>query len=49
MIYRKFHKNLSNYTDNAMVAPIDIFNSFELDIVGYIDDENNNINPNENE
>lgn len=49
MIYRKFHKNLWNYTDNAMVAPIDIFNSFELDIVGYIDDEQKlNPNPNNN-
>lgn len=42
IIYRKFHKNLGNYTDNAMIWPIDIFNSFELDIIGYIDD---NINP----
>jgi hypothetical protein len=25
-----------------MISPIDIFNSFELDIIGYIDD---NINP----
>ena len=41
MIYRKFHKNLGNYTDNAMVWPVDIFNSFELDIIGYIDDKNN--------
>lgn len=40
MIYRKFNKNLWNYRDNSMISPIDIFNSFELDIVGYIDDNN---------
>ena len=44
MIYRKFNRNLGNYTDNSMISPIDIFNSFELDIVWYIDDDKNNIN-----
>lgn len=42
MIYRKFHKNVWNYTDNSMVSPIDIFNSFELEIIGYIDDNDKN-------
>lgn len=37
-IYQSLGINISNNEDYGMVSPIDIFNSFELEIVGYIED-----------
>jgi hypothetical protein len=39
IIYRKFGINIGNYIDSAMISPVDILNSFELDIVGYMEKE----------
>lgn len=36
-IYQKLGINISNKEDLGMLSPIDIFNSFELDIIGYIE------------
>ncbi len=38
-IYKNFGYNISNKEDLGMLSPLDIFNSFELDIVGYIEKE----------
>lgn len=35
-VYRNIGRNISNKPDPALVAPIDLFNSPELEIVGYI-------------
>jgi hypothetical protein len=36
-IYEKLGINISNTEDLGMLSPLDIFNSFELDIIGYIE------------
>jgi signal peptidase I len=39
LIYRRYGLNIGNYTDSAMVSPVDILNSFELDVVGYMEED----------
>ena len=38
-IYKNLGHNIANKPDSAEVSPIDLFNSPELEIVGYIEEE----------